>query len=195
MANSWVLRTAQRWKYQFLARTPQQHKASTAGKLSSHSGIAISGTYGEGRGRLFLIQPVLFAKHENPQVKVHEDGIFGVGFVVGQAELGRDKCERCVGLRCCDGDNRGRSSSTEERNQMMQRVLQRGARGRGAKRNSGKGAARGCGERTWSIFMKALTSSRFMSVHAKLGPTGAVPYSGVSGALPVSSAMSPCSGR
>ena len=121
MANSWVLRTAQRRKCQFLALLPQ-HKTSTAGKLSSHSDIAISGTYGEGCGSLFLIQPVLFAKHENPQIKIHEDGIFCVGFVVGQAELGRDKCERCVGLRCCDGDNRGRRSSTEESSQ-MQRVL------------------------------------------------------------------------
>jgi hypothetical protein len=84
---------------------------------------------------------VLFAKHENPQVKVHEDSIFGVGFVVGQAELGRDKCERCVGLRCCDGDNRGRSSSTEESSRMIQRVLQTAGREGGARKKMGQGSS------------------------------------------------------
>lgn len=49
------------------------------------------------------VNPRSFAKHEDPEVEVHEDSALGVSFVVGKPKLSGDECKRGVGLMTLSG--------------------------------------------------------------------------------------------
>ena len=81
-----------------------QHQALELAKRVLHCFYSIHSKFvgkahdGEGRRRLLLGESPLFAKHEDPEVEIHEDSALGVSFVVGQPKLSGDECKRGVGL-------------------------------------------------------------------------------------------------